>query len=704
MRLKKILPIVMGFLSFAQLFGAEPTKQASGISVSQLSCNTARIDWVNGDGSWRLILVKEAAAVDAFPVDGTKYTSDPKFGNGTQVGTGNFVCFSNITNNFTITGLKQNTLYHIAIYEHDGLSPDYLTTSPATASFTTKDLVLGFNYTYTDSCQNSNVITFNNTSSTSLTGVTYTWLFKDGKQDTGYNVKHTYLIGGNFDVQLIAIPSGGCKNTFTTSKPVLIVPRPKSKPEEKNGKYDQCFSGHRFFFNDQTSLAPVPKCAYTRTWYFGGADSSTIPTPDKIYKTPGVYRIFFKSETYYDDRQSGCTDTTSIVVRVIADPSSGVTFNDSIQCLAGNQFDFDNVYPGLVSFSWDFGDGGNASTKSASHTYGTIGIYSVVHQAASIEGCKSKDTTFMVVKPNFKASFTGLPKEACENAAPITLVPSKSGGDWYGQYLTDSVFTPTLTGNYSIKYVIPDTFCPDSITQTIFVKPLPRFTLGPDANICNGGSIPLTVTANGSVLWQDGNTQKQRTISTAGKYWAVALDSGCLWSDSINLFIGNTPVVDLPADTLLCKGAVVKLTANWPLSTVQWSTGSRDTFIYVSSEGIYSVTVTNPCGTASDITTIRYQGEFCDVFIPDAFTPNGDGKNEFFEIQGRSIVPTLFIIYDRWGEKVFDSRTDGGFKWNGMHDGKMCIDGIYTYLFRYEVLAGNIIRRNTLKNSVLLYR
>lgn len=694
----------MAALATRGLYAAEPTVPAKNIVVSNVDCISALISWTNGDGAWRLVLVKEASAVNATPVDAVKYTSSASFGGGSQIGTGNYVCYSNLGNSFTLTNLKQNTTYHVAVFEHDGIDPDYLTTNPAIASFTTKDLKLGFTFSYTDSCQNTNVIRFKNTTTGNVSGVKYTWLFKDGNSDTGFDINHTYTKGGNYSVQLIAIPSGGCTNTYTTPKPVLIVPRPQSKPVEKKNDTAQCFTGNHFFFNDQTTLAFVPNTGYVRTWYFAPGDSATFPTPDKVYSKPGIYRIFFKSETLYDNKKTGCTDTTSLVIRVIPDPSSGVTVNDSIQCLLGNKFEFDNVYPGLVAFNWEFGDGATSSSKASSHTYVTAGVFPVIHQASSIEGCSSKDTTIVLVKVNTNATFTGLPPEICENAAPVKMSPVTKGGVFSGQYVTDSTFKPVVQGNYTVKYLVPDTFCPDSTTQTIKVKPLPKFSLGPDANICNGGSIDYNITAPGTILWEDGSTSNTRSISTAGQFWARVTDNGCSFADTVNLFIGTTPQVVLPNDTLLCRGALLKLTARWPGSTVQWSNGSRDSFIYVSSPGTYSVTLTNPCGNASDQVVVRYAGDYCDVFVPDAFTPNGDGKNEFFEIVGRGINPRLLIIYDRWGSIVFDSRTDKIFKWDGQHNGLMCGDGMYSYLFHYEVAGGDIRRRNTIKGSVLLYR
>lgn len=687
------------------VYGAEPTVQATGLVFSNITCTSAQINWTNGNGAWRIVLIKEASAVDAVPVDNVKYTSNPMFGSGSQIGTGNYVGFSSITNGFIVTKLKQNTVYHVAVFEHDGLNPDYLTTTPAIGSFTTQDLKMSFTFSRTDSCQGTNVVRFTNTSTANFGGIKYTWLFKDGKTDTGFNVTHTYMNGGSFSVELLASPSGGCANSYISPVDVLIIPRPVSKPIEKNGDTAQCFTGNHFYFNDQTTLAPVKKTGYVRTWYFTSTDTATFPTPDRVYPNPGKYRIFFKSETLYDNKKTGCTDTTSLYIRVIADPSSGVTVNDSIQCLAGNSFDFNNVYPGLVSFDWDFGDGGSSSTKNSVHTYSNVGTYQVIHRAASAEGCSSKDTIPVLVKMNKLASFTGLPPSVCESANPIQLKGSAPDGSFYGQYVTDSTFLPSTPGNYYVKYVVPDTFCPDSIYKLIVVQSLPRFTLGNDTNICNGGLLTLNVSAPGTVLWEDGSTNKSRTVSLAGTYTAVADTLGCKWTDSIEVFLGSTPVISLPSDTLLCKGALLKLVAKWPGSNILWNTGNTDTVQYVSGPGLYSVNVSNPCGSATDDVIVNYQNENCDVFVPTAFTPNGDNKNEVFTIVGRgNITPVIFQIYDRWGEKVFDSKESNSFAWDGTHDGQNCIDGMYSYIFYYEVPTGNIKRRATIKGSVLLYR
>ncbi len=117
---KNILSIILSTLCVSAAFAAEPTKQSSNIVVSNAQCKSVRLDWTAGDGTWRIVLVREGSAVNATPVDGVKYTSNNWFKYGSQIGTGNYVVFSNITNSVIIDSLKQNTTYHVAIFEHDG--------------------------------------------------------------------------------------------------------------------------------------------------------------------------------------------------------------------------------------------------------------------------------------------------------------------------------------------------------------------------------------------------------------------------------------------------------------------------------------------------------------------------------------------------------------------------------------------------------
>jgi hypothetical protein len=118
---------------------AEPTTQASAVTFSSPTASALTIGFTVGDGTNRIVLVHEGAAVDANPVDGTSYTANTTWESGSEIGTGNYVVYNGTGSSVTVTGLDANTVYHVAVYEFNGSSgsQNYLTTSPATGNRTT---------------------------------------------------------------------------------------------------------------------------------------------------------------------------------------------------------------------------------------------------------------------------------------------------------------------------------------------------------------------------------------------------------------------------------------------------------------------------------------------------------------------------------------------------------------------------------------
>ncbi len=111
---------------------AYPTTPASNISFSSVTTNSFTISWTNGDGAGRIVLIKAGSAVDAVPSDGVSYTANSTFGSGSQIGTGNYVVYSGTGNSVTVTGLTDNTMYYVEIFEYNGTC--YLTSSTLTGS------------------------------------------------------------------------------------------------------------------------------------------------------------------------------------------------------------------------------------------------------------------------------------------------------------------------------------------------------------------------------------------------------------------------------------------------------------------------------------------------------------------------------------------------------------------------------------------
>lgn len=114
----------------------EPTVPATNISFPVVGSGTMTVNWTNGNGSKRLVLMKAGSAVDASPLDGVSYLPSTVFGAGTQIGSGNYSVFSNTGNSVAVTGLSPSTTYHVAVFEFNGnnATADYLIVSPATGA------------------------------------------------------------------------------------------------------------------------------------------------------------------------------------------------------------------------------------------------------------------------------------------------------------------------------------------------------------------------------------------------------------------------------------------------------------------------------------------------------------------------------------------------------------------------------------------
>lgn len=305
---KLLLLLCLNAWCAVSVYGAEPTTPASNLAAGTITCKTVQLTWTSGNGAWRIVLMKEASAVNATPTDNISYLSNGAFGTGQEIGTGNFVVFNNITNNCTVTGLKPNTQYYVTVFEHDGAGPDYLTSKSATVSFKTNNLVMGFSYKGTkDSCEKSNKITFTNTSTATFGWIKYTWIFGDGTQDTGVNITHTYNKGGNFTVNLVASPALGCVDIATSAKSIFIVPRPVSKPFEK---MRILCSVLRDTFSNLTTIPSWQKSPNVHTYVLGTLRTTIAPRfPIRVNLMPN------RANTASITRVKRCTITFQPVVQ-----------------------------------------------------------------------------------------------------------------------------------------------------------------------------------------------------------------------------------------------------------------------------------------------------------------------------------------------------------------------------------------------------
>ena len=202
----------------------------------------------------------------------------------------------------------------------------------------------------------------------------------------------------------------------------------------------------------------------------------------------------------------------------------------------------------------------------------------------------------------------------------------------------------------------------DSIKIT--VNQLPIVDLGKDSLfLCFGDTVYKNL-ANTNVhyLWNDGDTSFYKPIFQSGTFSVVAEQNGCLNSDTVKYTYYDLPIINLGNDTLLCNGESVELRQQKQVNVNYiWNTLDSSNFITVKSPGQYILTATRFLCASIDSIKIDFETCIpCKAYIPNAVTPNNDGKNDLLEVVFREdkdcdLDVYHIDIYNRWGVLVFSS-------------------------------------------------
>ena len=256
-------------------------------------------------------------------------------------------------------------------------------------------------------------------------------------------------------------------------------------------------------------------------------------------------------------------------------------------------------------------------------------------------------------------------------------------------------FYPQL-GSYPVQLIVTD-HCLDEVDT--FYRDL-RITLRQEVDaldgieICEGGSIELEATdlPGARYEWTGPNdffSEEQFPILTemdpseAGPYSVIGIISGCATYPAItDVVIHPTPMPELGKDTFVCRFDDPVVLYPGDFRDYIWQDGSTYSNLIVDREGDYSVEVVDEYGCSnSDSIFIR---ERCPtkVFTANIFSPNRDGINDDFCVQGTDIETMELNIFDRWGNLVFKSSSPDEC-WDGTFLGRDVVSGVYSWVMRF---------------------
>lgn len=524
-------------------------------------------------------------------------------------------------------------------------------------------------------------------------------------------------------------------NNCTANDDVTVTVFPR--PQANFSVTASCFNNPNHF----TDLSSGGNIIHWN-WSFGDGTIDSVQHPSHTYNTSGTFIA-----TLIVTTAEGCNDTFALPVNVY--PLPAISFSSTTVCV-GNPTCFTDMTTiasgNITTWSWNFDDpnsGPNniSNAQHPCHVFTAIGTYNVLLTVTSNFGCQSATILPATVLPPPVAAFSA--SSVCLNSPTVFTDGSVGATQWFWQFgdgYTSTQQNPFHTylgyGNYIVTLIVSSSLnCADTLMDTVTVNPIPVVNFTSDT-VCVGDTtsfFDLSFIPSGSIsqwIWNfgDGNISFVQNplyvFSSAGSHTVTLTavsNNGCTVTVPKTALVYPLPVADFssspPPVGLLID--VVEFTDLSSGSVIQWfwdfgdgntSSQQHPSHLY-SDTGIYIVTlvVISDKGCRD---TIRYPYEVRDFafYIPNAFTPNGDEKNDVFSAKGIGIKEFEMWIFDRWGNMIFYCKTtDSPEKfpciWDGIVKGGSSEKPVQQDVYVWKVRFVNIFKKEyNLTGNVYMVR
>lgn len=564
-------------------------------------------------------------------------------------------------------------------------------------------------------CEDFKVNFKNNNTSPSI--IAYAWDFgvTDSTNDVSTEAEpvYNYPDTGSYDIKLTVKGSGGCENTAITTIRVF----PGFKPA-----FDiigSCFKSP-FQFRDRSTTSYGQINSWR--WDFGDSltvsDISTIQNPSYKYADPGV-----RNAKLVVTSTKGCID--SIIQPVTVKDVALVTlpFRDTLICSIDT---LRLAAEGAGIFAWSPAYNIlNANTATPFVYPKDTTTYTVSFTDAN--GCSNVDSIKVNVI-NSVSVYAGADTTICRgdniNINPVSVSLNYSWTPVTGLLTNpaqkNQVAVPDASTTYSVTARVGKCVANDDIR--VNVVPYPGANAGTDVSICYGTSTQLTGTIIGaSYTWSPANTLQSPASLTplaapasTTAYVLTARDTiGCPkpFRDTVLVTVRPRILANAGNDTTVVANQPLQLNATggtnytWTPFTGMNNSAIANPVVTLGTEFssvIYKVKVSDTDGCfAEDEVKVLVFKTGPDIFIPTAFTPNADGKNDILKpilVGIRNMQ--YFSIYNRWGQMIFTSSTVG-VGWDGTSNGKEQATGTYVFTARGTDYLGKTVFK---KGTVVLIR
>ncbi|MEW6467881.1 MAG: gliding motility-associated C-terminal domain-containing protein [Bacteroidota bacterium] len=490
---------------------------------------------------------------------------------------------------------------------------------------------------------------------------------------------------------VVGSASNGCTNTTTITVTVNSPPSISILP----GSTAIC-SG--------SSISLIANGANSYSWSpAAGLSCTTCQSPTASPSATTTYTV-----TGTDI--NGCTNTSTITITVNPLPSVTITPSSASIC-SGSSVTLSAS--GANTYNWSPGTGLSCTTcqnpiasPTATATYSVVGV--------DANGCTNTASASLTVNPLPIVSATPATTTICIGGSTPLLASGANTYSWSPATGLSCALCQNPTANPTITtvYTVTGTDvngCSNTAVITVNVTQPPVAGILADTVICSGDFTILTATGGTSFLWNTGDTTPTITVnpSVITTYSVIVSNAGCSSSSSVTISVNPSPVSNAGADATIIYGSSTTLAGSGG-GTFSWSPSNNLSCISCpnpvaspTTTTTYYLTVTNSLGCSSTDTVTVFVDVTCgEVFVANVFSPNNDGANDVLYVQNNCIKFLTFVIYDRWGEKVFET-DDPNQGWDGTFKGEKLNPGAFVYYVRARLVNEQEIIQ---KGNVLLIK
>lgn len=558
----------------------------------------------------------------------------------------------------------------------------------------------------------------------------YTWDFGDGnlKLTSDTFATHSYETAGIYTPALILKDGDGCSGT--SELPDKIVIDSLAILGISKDPVHICDSALVKFEPEIKSIAAEQlQKTLSYSWDFGTGRPDAISQDNPgiyYYNSPGIYTATVKIKSPF-----GCEKSASDSVVILQTPEAKINALQAVCEEDSVIFKGSADISGDLQWHWDFKNGKQSNLQQPPAQWYEDATTADIVLSVNNAGCIDTTTHSLAVNPRPDVTLSPKQSVVCLGESVQLNV---SGGKEYNWAVASGLnqlnsATPLATPTDDITYHVTvknEYNCIRNDSANVHVAKPFRIQIVPDTFVCIGSAVQLPVTGADTYEWINNITGLNTTTGANPMasplanttYTVVGKDRYNCFADTKNVTVAVKPLptVTAPADMELLTGDEVSLPTtaskdvvryNWtPADFLNCATCAAPLSVPRSNVD-YVVSVQTEFGCISadtvSIKLICAQGR---VYIPNAFTPNGDRQNDIFYVKGKGIRSIKSMrVYNRWGEVVFQTFNsnieDATRGWNGMYKDRMADGATYVYYIEFICDTGEMFSR---KGTITLIR